>query len=169
MRGRMDLASPEAITDYKSVSPYWHIKYGPKGSGVKPTVGIWVPDDEPEKAQVQVSIYNLLLPEGQRRGRGVMWRVYRGVKSNVPAWRRYEFPLLTEAQLEAKCGPWVRQLAEWLGQANELYGRGEDTTRIVDSIPAEGMKMQRRDGSRWNCETCALRERCEKLTGWENF
>lgn len=168
MRGRLDWLFPDRIEDLKTKTPFWAVKFGPKGSGEKPFAYIWEPksdDDDIATWRLQLSIYRLLLEKSGRPApsRGRVWRRYSGVKSDKGRWKRYDFTLLSESELEAEVGPWIRTLQEGLSKAEV------SDPEAWRGVPADGKEMVGNRGNQWKCDKCELRRECEAVEGWSGF
>ena len=166
MRGRLDWLFPDRIEDLKTKTPFWAVKFGPKGSGERPYAYIWEPksdDDDIKGWQLQLSIYRiLLLKSGQEApAMGRVWRRYSGVKADKPRWKRYDFPLLDEAGLDAVVGDWVRGLSEGLSAAEV---KDPEAWR---GVPADGLAMVGSRGNKWCCERCpaSCKKACDDVEG----
>ena len=160
MRGRIDWLFDDRIEDLKTTTPYWIGKYPPKGSENRwPIATIWEKDsrdvEDIEKWKIQLSIYSCLLQKSGQEApsRGRVWRRYGGVKAEHGRWKRFDFDLLTEEQLEAQVGPWVRELAVGLTAA-------ETDPDAWKNIPSDGRSMVGSKGNMWQCDKCPFKEAC---------
>lgn len=158
MKGTADV-SGEDIVDIKSKSPYIAYNYKEKRTYV------WEPPDGAEEHKYQLAAYGILREKAGlgRARRGVVWRVWRGVKSEQKGWTKFEFPLLTEEQLEEEIGPWVRDLARWLKQGKE------DLEGAITAAAPDGRKFFSERKGYWKCNECELKTRCEREVGWTEF
>ena len=172
MRGRIDWLLPDRIDDLKTSTPFWYPRFPTKEMKAKdPTLRawceIWQPKDEDEIAKwvIQQSIYRVLLIKSglQAPIMGRVWRRYSGVKGEKGRYKRFDFTLLTEEELEAKVGPWVRGLAEALSKA-ESGDIGAWRT-----VPADGREFIGSKGNRWACDRCPARKECDMTGGWVGF
>ena len=166
MRGRIDLIEGHEIVDYKTKSPYFSTKYGAKGSGVKPWIAIWEPDQDSiiKDYQDQLSICGVLLAKGKdiHCTHGRVERIYRGVKAKDGAFKTYRFPLLTEDQLERTIGPWLRAFYQGLQDA-------QNDANAWKAMPADGRQFQGRQGL-WKCKDCVCKGPCDDTDkNWEVF
>lgn len=166
-RGRIDFLHPDLIEDLKTATPFWITKYGAKGSGIKPWVDIWLPDPAADIAswQVQLSIYRVLLEKAGQPAptKGRVWRRWAGVKADKARYQKFEFALLTEAELDARVGPWMRQLDGWLQAASK------GIEEAWQSAAPDGLKFVGSRGNRWCCDRCPLKTQCHRLETMEVF
>lgn len=167
MRGRIDWLFDDRIEDLKTSTPFWITRYGPKGSKTRPWVDIWQPKDvnnDVEKWQIQLSIYRILLEKsgGKAPLMGRVWRRYSGVKADKERWRRFDFPLLDESQLEGVAGEWMRGLRDSLMEA-------EVDIDAWKKAPADGKAFVGSRGNQWACDRCQFRKDCEAVEGWSGF
>ena len=171
MRGRMDWLDKHRITDLKTSTPFWKVTYPPKpldGSlKAKPFADIWEPDAKEDiaKWQIQLSIYAILLRKSGREApsMGRVWRRWAGVKADKGRYKRFDFPLLSEAELEARVGEWIMDLADWLNEAKT------DVDAWKHAEP-DGRSIVGSRGNLWKCERCQLRAECDATGGeWVGF
>lgn len=166
MRGRIDDIEGDTIVDYKTKSAYFSTRYGAKGTGVKPWIAIWEPDEVNviKDYQHQLSICGVLLAKGQdvHTTKGKVHRIYRGVKAKDGAFKTYRFPLLTEERLEREIGPWLRVFSIALALNATNPEKWKD-------VPADGQKFVSTKGAKWACDRCPLREECDQQEGLELF
>lgn len=169
MRGRIDWLFNDRIEDLKTSTPFWITKYGAKGSGVKPWVEIWQPKDEDDVAKwrIQLSIYRVLLEKSGREAPlvGRIWRRYSGVKADKPRWKRFDFALLNESELELVAGEWMRVLRDGLAEAEV------NDPEAWCNMPADGKAFVGSRGNQWACDKCPkdCRSACEAKEGWQGF
>jgi hypothetical protein len=169
MRGRIDWLFEDRIEDLKTSTPYWAVKFGAKGSGERASTYIWTPKDDGasdvKNWQIQLSIYRILLEKSGREAprMGRVWRRYSGVKSDKGRWKRFDFPLLNEAELDVVVGDWVRSLSEALAKAEVA-----DPEAWRDT-PADGRGMVGSRGNYWKCDPCPLKRQCFDLDKLEVF
>lgn len=167
MRGHIDNVDGDTIEDYKTKSPFYITKYGPKGSGVKPWVEPWEPDlaKQIDDHKHQLSLYGVLLRKGKdiHTTYGRIRRIYRGMKADKGIFKTIKFPLMTEAQLEVEVGPWMRELDNGLKMAEIKDPEAWRT------IKADGREFIGSRGQLWACERCSLCKQCEEESGWSGF
>lgn len=165
MKGKIDWLTPTLITDLKTKTPFFYAQYAPKGSGGRPFVVLWEPDPkvEIEKWQLQLSIYAVLLEKsGQTPPQhGRVWQRNSGVKwTEFVRWRRFDFPLLTEIELDRKVGDWMRVLQRALDAA-------KTDPEAWKQAPADGLAFVGKRGNKWACDRCPLRIECNNLEGMD--
>jgi CRISPR/Cas system-associated exonuclease Cas4 (RecB family) len=157
IRGQIDLIEGDTIVDYKTKSAFYITRYGVKGSGTKPWVDIWEPEEENSIGDFvdQLSIYGVILRKGLdiHTNYGKVHRIYRGVKPDKGAFRTFLFTLLTEEELENKIGPWLRSLAVGLTTATNNSNAWKD-------MPPDGRGFISSRGAMWMCDKCQLKEAC---------
>jgi hypothetical protein len=169
MRGRIDWLFEDRIEDLKTSTPFWAVKFGAKGSGERASTYIWTPKDDGasdvKNWQIQLSIYRILLEKSGREApsMGRVWRRYSGVKSDKGRWKRFDFPLFNEAELDTLVGDWVRSLSEALAKAEVA-----DSEAWRDT-PADGRTMVGSRGNYWRCDPCPLKARCFSQDSLEVF
>lgn len=174
MRGRIDWLFEDRIEDLKTSTPFWAVKFPSKEAKAKdpslrPYTEIWVPKDggasDVKNWQIQLSIYGILLEKSAREApkMGRVWRRYSGVKADKGRWKRFDFPLLSEAELETLVGDWVRGLADALSKAEVADPEAWRET------PADGREMVGRRGNYWRCDPCPLKARCFAQDSLEVF
>lgn len=172
MRGKIDWLTPDRIEDLKTTTPFWIARFATKEQKLKdptarPWAEIWEPKDDTkdiENWQLQLSIYAILLAKSGKHAptEGRIWRRYGGVKADKPRWKRFDFALLSEDELDARVGDWIRGLWEGLqaSQSDDHAWKG---------VPADGREFIGSRGNLWACDRCALRDLCFKQDGLEVF
>ena len=173
MRGRIDWLFENRIEDLKTSTPFWIAKFPSKEAKAKdpslrPYAEIWVPkneDDDVKKWQIQLSIYRILLEKSGRKapGMGRVWRRYSGVKADKGRWKRFDFPLLSETELDLVAGEWMRGLRDGLSEAETV------DPEAWRKVPADGKAFVGSRGNQWACDRCPLRRQCEDVEGWSGF
>ena len=163
MRGRIDWLFDDRIEDLKTKTPFWAVKFGAKGSGERAYAYIWEPKSDEDDIlgwTIQLSIYRVLLEKSGQAApsQGRIWRRYGGVKADQPRWKRFDFPLLDEAGLEAVVGEWVRGLSKGLTEAKV----DPEAWRLVEP---DGREMVGSKGNYWQCDRCPLKDDCFKQEG----
>lgn len=169
MRGRLDWPPTERIKDLKTTKPFWVAKTSTKEEKAAGAfwayAKIWEPktyDNDIEKWQYQLSVYAILWSKktGQPAPKmGRVWRRYGGVKGENGRYKRFDFPLLTEEELERKIGPWMRSLQEGLKKAEA------GDTDAWKTLPADGREFKKGDGTLWACARCPARGPCGEADG----
>jgi hypothetical protein len=160
MRGRIDFLFEDRIEDLKTSTPFWASKFPPKGSADRfPIIYIWTkPErdaDDVAKWQIQLSIYRVLLEKSGQSApaKGRVWKRYGGVKPADGRWHRFDFDLLSEAELEAKVGSWIRSLYKGL-QASQANAEA-----WKDVVP-DGQSFIGSRGNLWACDRCPAKDPC---------
>ena len=173
MRGRIDWLIDDRIEDLKSKTPFWIPRFPFKEQKAvdptaRPYAEIWLPktdDDDLFGYKVQLSLYRVLLKkDGQAAPtKGRVWRRWGGVKADKARWKRYDFDLWDEAELEVQVGPWMRALRDGLALAS--------TTDVEAwrNAPPDGRDMVGSRGNLWACDRCPLRDECSRESGWSSF
>ena len=178
MRGKMDFMPIDAFEDLKSTTPYWYPRFATKEQKaadptLRPYAAIWEPSDyssDIEKWQFQLSTYRVmaikdgLFAEETAPKIGRVWRRYGGVKTDKPRYKKFEFPLLSEEELDARIGDWARTLRDGLTTA-----AGGDA-EAWKTMPADGRQITSSRQGLWKCNRCPLRNECDAFDGsWEAF